>query len=783
MNSINTHQKIFNININKYILLIIVFSLVSCVASNKIEIFLKNKKSLDITVSNIQVLNHQIIITGTNLNAVNGFQITEGSNKAALEIESKSPTSIVANTVGNVTFSAGKIFDFVFSSAQAASTFTVNFSLCDSTLGGKGFNCAITPNDKEVLSYDAVSGKWKPRAVNGLSYQGAWDASASLPSTAISGDYFIVSVASGIYHVGDWIVFNGTSYDRIDNSQTITNIFGRTGAITAVKGDYVLDKLGDVDLTTSPPNNGDVLKFNGVKWVPGIVSAGGGGTITGVSGTAPIISSGGTAPIISISQATTSSAGYISPTDWNTFNNKQAAISAGSNSQYYRGDKTWQNLDSSVVLENTNLYFTNARTLGVTLAGFSANNSAITTSDTLLSAMGKAQGQINNLSTIGSNYLIKNGTDTITGVVNINTIGALNIGYTPTNLTDATSKSYVDSQRDSRVDKSGDTMTGDLQLNSKIKLKDSGTNTVSIQAPTTISTSYVLKLPTAQGAANQVLTTDASGNLSWTTPTNSGGTVTGVTGTAPIISSGGTAPVISIAQANSSTNGYLSSADWTTFNSKEPAITAGTTSQYLKGNKTLGTFATDVLATILAGLSTATNSVITASDSLLIAIGKLQAQISSATTTIGNKADLTNASQSITASNINVTTINGGIIPDLSKAVTNEGGAASIQIGSLASRPAAAAGNTGRMYVANDSGNEAVYVSTGSAWIKIASNGLSGTLDDTTAAGGTIVKRAPSGEVYGQYIVPVSTATENTACSLPSGTIAKDSSGNILTCQ
>jgi hypothetical protein len=47
------------------------------------------------------------------------------------------------------------------------------------------------------------------------------------------------------------------------------------------------------------------------------------------------------------------------------------------------------------------------------------------------------------------------------------------------------------------------------------------------------------------------------------------GTVTGVTGTAPVVSSGGTAPAISIPAATSSVNGYLTSTDWTTFNGKQ----------------------------------------------------------------------------------------------------------------------------------------------------------------------------------------------------------------------
>lgn len=44
--------------------------------------------------------------------------------------------------------------------------------------------------------------------------------------------------------------------------------------------------------------------------------------------------------------------------------------------------------------------------------------------------------------------------------------------------------------------------------------------------------------------------------------------VTSVSGTAPIVSSGGATPAISITQATTSTNGYLSSTDWNTFNNK-----------------------------------------------------------------------------------------------------------------------------------------------------------------------------------------------------------------------
>jgi hypothetical protein len=60
------------------------------------------------------------------------------------------------------------------------------------------------------------------------------------------------------------------------------------------------------------------------------------------------------------------------------------------------------------------------------------------------------------------------------------------------------------------------------------------------------------------------------------------GGVTSVTGTAPIASSGGATPDISISQADGSTDGYLSSTDWNTFDGKFDVPT-GTNTDYLDG--------------------------------------------------------------------------------------------------------------------------------------------------------------------------------------------------------
>ncbi len=66
------------------------------------------------------------------------------------------------------------------------------------------------------------------------------------------------------------------------------------------------------------------------------------------------------------------------------------------------------------------------------------------------------------------------------------------------------------------------------------------------------------------------------------------GTVTSVTGTAPIVSSGGNTPAISIPAATSSVNGYLTSTDWSTFNGKQAALVSGTNIKTVGGVSLLG---------------------------------------------------------------------------------------------------------------------------------------------------------------------------------------------------
>jgi hypothetical protein len=78
---------------------------------------------------------------------------------------------------------------------------------------------------------------------------------------------------------------------------------------------------------------------------------------------------------------------------------KEPVITAGSASDYWRGDKTFQTLDTAAVPENNNLYFTNSRAISSTLSGYVSSAGTISASDTILSAIGKLNGNINALAT------------------------------------------------------------------------------------------------------------------------------------------------------------------------------------------------------------------------------------------------------------------------------------------------------------------------------------------------------------------------------------------------
>jgi hypothetical protein len=134
-----------------------------------------------------------------------------------------------------------------------------------------------------------------------------------------------------------------------------------------VDNGYEIDELHNVKITD--PLNNQALVFDSTDSVwknESLTSALGytpANAATTISTTAPLTGGGDSSAnrTFAITQAGASADGYLSSTDWNTFNNKEGAVTAGTTAQYYRGDKTFQTLDTLAVAENTNLYYTQAR--------------------------------------------------------------------------------------------------------------------------------------------------------------------------------------------------------------------------------------------------------------------------------------------------------------------------------------------------------------------------------------------------------------------------------------
>ena len=121
---------------------------------------------------------------------------------------------------------------------------------------------------------------------------------------------------------------------------------------------------------------------------------------------------------------------------------------------------------------------------------------------------------------------------------------------TTSDIAASTNKNYVTDAQATVIGNTSGTNTG-----------DNATNTQYSGLAASKQDALILTTTGTSGAATLI---GATLNI----PQYSGGTVTSVTGTAPVVSSGGTTPDISMAAATTFVNGYLTSTDWNTFNNK-----------------------------------------------------------------------------------------------------------------------------------------------------------------------------------------------------------------------
>jgi hypothetical protein len=103
-----------------------------------------------------------------------------------------------------------------------------------------------------------------------VSYQGLYNATTNTPAlpsaSGNTGKYWVISVSgtqqSLSFQVGDWIISNGTTYDKVDNTDAVTTVAGRTGNIVLTPNDV---GIVDASATASGIVNTTTQIFAGEK--------------------------------------------------------------------------------------------------------------------------------------------------------------------------------------------------------------------------------------------------------------------------------------------------------------------------------------------------------------------------------------------------------------------------------------------------------------------------------------------------------------------------------------
>jgi hypothetical protein len=157
--------------------------------------------------------------------------------------------TLVSNVLNIPQYQAqGSYITSLTGEATASGPGSASVTLSTSAVTGKVLT-GLNVTGGTVLATDSILtafGKLQNQ-VNGLAggvtYQGAWDASTNSPSLTSSvgtkGYYYVVSVAgstnlNGItdWKLGDWAIFNGTAWEKVDNTDAVVSVNGFTGAVS-----------------------------------------------------------------------------------------------------------------------------------------------------------------------------------------------------------------------------------------------------------------------------------------------------------------------------------------------------------------------------------------------------------------------------------------------------------------------------------------------------------------------------------------------------------------------
>jgi len=269
---------------------------------------------------------------------------------------------------------------------------------------------------------------------------------------------------------------------------------------------------------------------------------------------------------ISIPAATSSVNGYLTSSDWSTFNNKQTALTAGSG----------VTISSNIVSVGQSVTTTSSptfagETLTGTLTGTTANFSGNITASNL---SGTNTG---NQTIVLTGDVTGSGTGTFTA-----TVGKIN----------GTSLSTLG--------------TGLLKNTTSTGVPSIAVAGTDFQAPISLTTT---------GSSGTATFTSNTLNIPNYTLAGLGGIgLSGLSATAPLSYNNSTGS-FSIPAATSSANGYVTSTDWTTFNNKQTALTAGVGSGISISGGTIS--ATGLTTSNLSSTAGITNAQLASSSTLL----------------------------------------------------------------------------------------------------------------------------------------------------------------------
>ncbi|HXH31278.1 MAG TPA: hypothetical protein VNJ01_10740, partial [Bacteriovoracaceae bacterium] len=446
--------------------------------ATKIDVQIKQPRPLVASLTSVSVVNDRLVIRGTGLSAVTKIELSGESTSGSYRVESSTAHEIIAYASSAAAIGIGKTIDLLIGNAQAQAGYQISFELDDNSITAAKIS-SMGAATGQVLKFNGTN--WVPTSLpNSQMYLGSFEADTNNPDlsspSSNSGDYYIVSVAgtfNGIsYDVGDWIISDGVAWQRIANAAPAVNSFeGRTGSVVLVPGDYVslkdpgtqkltgssLEDIADVDMTGLAANK--VLKYDGTSWVVADDLSGGGAASVG---TTQLQDSSVTYQKISLTD------GELPQAKVNGLVSAFTTVNSALAGKISRADLS---ATAPLVYSNTTGDFT---------------VSAATTS-----AAGTMSGS---------------------DKTKLDSVTVSELGY----LAGVTSGVQV--QLDDKLATAGGTVTGNLIVDSQLQLKDGATaNYVTLKAPASGTASYTLTFPATVGTANQVLTTNASGVLSWTT--------------------------------------------------------------------------------------------------------------------------------------------------------------------------------------------------------------------------------------------------------------------------